>query len=93
MNLYVILPSLDQFNINTLLAFQFHAEYEFWREDRFGRAEPLRYSVGFQLACFLGVMFGSFGIYWFLNDKRMYRPTLPKQLPGDGKPHYTFEAK
>lgn len=41
--------------------------------------------------CFVGVMFGAFGIYWFLNDKRMYRPALPKQLPGDGKPHYTFE--
>lgn len=64
-----------------------------WREDRYGRAEPLRYSVRFQVLTFLGVMFGCFGVYWFLDDKRMFRPTLPKQMPGDGKPHYTFEKK
>jgi len=31
--------------------------------------------------------------FWFFQDKKMFRPTLPKQMPGDGKTHYTFEPK
>lgn len=62
-------------------------------EDRYGTAEPLRYSMTTYYMAFLGVMAGCFGLYYFLEDKKMYRPVLPKQYPGDGKVHYTFEKK
>lgn len=42
---------------------------------------------------FLGIMTGCIVLYYWLDDKRMFRPVLPKQLPGDGKVHYTFERK
>lgn len=40
---------------------------------------------------FLGVMGASFAVYIWLEDKKMFRPAMPKQLPHDGKKHYTFE--
>lgn len=79
---------MDSFTLNP---FQFHAEHELWREDRIGRAEPLRYPIRLQVMCFVGVLAASFGIYWFMEDKHLFRPVLPKQMPGDGRPHYTFE--
>lgn len=60
-------------------------------EDRYGTEKPLRYSMQYQWACFLGVMTFCFVTYYWLEDKKMFRPVLPKQRPGDGKVHYTFE--
>lgn len=41
-------------------------------------------------AWFFGVVGGTFALYYWLEDKKMFRPAMPKQLPKDGK-HYTFE--
>lgn len=41
-------------------------------------------------AWFFGVVGGIFALYYWLEDKKMFRPAMPKQLPKDGK-HYTFE--
>jgi NADH dehydrogenase (ubiquinone) 1 beta subcomplex subunit 8 len=68
-----------------------HANIDLIGEDRYGSAEPLRFSIKYQLACFLGVMSFCWAIYLWLEDKKMFRPVLPKQLPAAGKPHYTFE--
>lgn len=62
-------------------------------EDRYGTAEPLRFSVKTQALAFGAVMVGFFSLYYWLEDKHMYRPVSPKQYPGDGKVHYTFERK
>lgn len=71
---------------------QIHAEIDYHDETRFGSAEPLRFSLLNQFLAFFGVISGSFLLYWFLDDKRIYRPALPKQYPTSG-PHYTFESK
>ncbi|XP_037038278.1 NADH dehydrogenase [ubiquinone] 1 beta subcomplex subunit 8, mitochondrial [Bradysia coprophila] len=67
-----------------------HAEIDYWGEDRVG-PEPTLISGRNQLLAFSGVMIGCFALYLWLEDKRMYRPAVKKQLPGDGKVHYTFE--
>lgn len=72
---------------------QIHAEYDYYGETRFGTASPLRYPIELLWVTFLGVMAALFGIYFYLDDKRMYRPVVPKQLPGDGKTHYTFDLE
>jgi NADH dehydrogenase (ubiquinone) 1 beta subcomplex subunit 8 len=71
---------------------QLHAEIDLYGQDRYGSAEPLRYSIPFQYACFLSVMAACFGIYYFLEDKKMFRPVTPRQYPSTG-PHYSFETK
>lgn len=70
-----------------------HANIDLIGEDRYGSAEPLRYSIKYMYACFLGVMTFWFVSYYWLDNKRMFRPVLPKQLAADGKVHYTFEPK
>jgi hypothetical protein len=45
-------------------------------------------------AGFLGVMGFCFATYYWLEDKKMFRPTLPKQYPADlkdGKKHYNWD--
>lgn len=51
----------------------------------------MRYSLGFQLMCFLGVMTACATIYIFLEDHKVFRPVFEKQIPKSGKVHYTFE--
>lgn len=67
-----------------------HAEIDYWGEDRVG-PEPQLISGRTQFLVFTSVILGSFALYYFLEDKRMYRPAVKKQLPGDGRVHYTFE--
>ncbi|XP_055714628.1 NADH dehydrogenase [ubiquinone] 1 beta subcomplex subunit 8, mitochondrial [Phlebotomus papatasi] len=70
-----------------------HIEYTLWSEDRFGYSEKPRFSLKYQFLMFTGVLAACFGIYYFLEDYKVFRPVVPKQLPGDGKVHYTFESK
>jgi NADH dehydrogenase (ubiquinone) 1 beta subcomplex subunit 8 len=51
-----------------------------------------RFSMGFMVASFLGVMTAAAAIYIFLEDYKMFRPVAAKQLPNKGQVHYTFEA-
>ncbi|XP_055636786.1 NADH dehydrogenase [ubiquinone] 1 beta subcomplex subunit 8, mitochondrial [Toxorhynchites rutilus septentrionalis] len=69
-----------------------HAEPDFWGEDRYGSAEPLRYSQRTYVLTFLAVMTGCFIIYYWLEDYKMFRPVMAKQYPHEGK-NYTFESK
>lgn len=62
-------------------------------ETRFGSPAPFRYPLSVQFAAFMIVMVGSFGLYYFFENKKMFRPVLPQQFPGAGKVHYTFEPK
>ncbi|XP_031636308.1 NADH dehydrogenase [ubiquinone] 1 beta subcomplex subunit 8, mitochondrial [Contarinia nasturtii] len=71
-----------------------HAEHDLHEETRAGTAAPLRYSMGVMWASFLGVMCGTFALYVFLEDKKMYQPAMPRQMPKDvknGAKHYSFE--
>lgn len=40
---------------------------------------------------FFAVVGGFTALTIFFEDKKMFRPAMPKQMPGDGKKHYTFE--
>lgn len=59
--------------------------------DRFYIDQKLRISMRTQLAWFVLVLAGFFGVYGALEAMPMFRPVLPKQLPQDGQTHYTFE--
>lgn len=69
-----------------------HVDVDYWGEDRVG-PEPTLIPARTQVLAFASVILGSFALYYFLEDKRMYRPVVPKQYPGNSKVHYTFETK
>ncbi|XP_056636758.1 NADH dehydrogenase [ubiquinone] 1 beta subcomplex subunit 8, mitochondrial [Diorhabda carinulata] len=68
-----------------------HAEYDLLREDRYDVSVKLRRPMWFLWAQFLGVMFGTFGIYYLLENVKMFHSVMPRQYPKEGKVHYTFE--
>ncbi|XP_063906292.1 NADH dehydrogenase [ubiquinone] 1 beta subcomplex subunit 8, mitochondrial-like [Zophobas morio] len=70
-----------------------HAEFDLMREDRYNVSARLRYSLRTQWLQFLGVMFGTFGIYCIFEKFKMFHPLVPRQYPIDGKKHYTFETE
>ncbi|EDV92083.1 NADH dehydrogenase [ubiquinone] 1 beta subcomplex subunit 8, mitochondrial [Drosophila grimshawi] len=67
------------------------ADIDLYSEDRFSQPDQPRYSTSYYFLCFLGVMSGCLAVYYWLEDKKMYRPVAVKQLPADGKKHYTFD--
>lgn len=75
------------------ISFQVHINYLLWSEDRYGTASPPRFSLQTVVLAFVGVMTTWFALYFYFEDKKMFRPVLPKQLPADGRVHYTFEPK
>uniref|UniRef100_A0A1L8DZX9 Putative ubiquinone oxidoreductase ndufb8/ashi subunit n=1 Tax=Nyssomyia neivai TaxID=330878 RepID=A0A1L8DZX9_9DIPT len=70
-----------------------HIEYNLMSEDRYGYSDTPRFTLKYQLLAFTGVMTGFFAFYYFLEDYKSFMPVVPKQLPGEGKVHYTFESK
>nr|CAH7730570.1 unnamed protein product [Callosobruchus chinensis] len=68
-----------------------HDNFDLYREDRYDVSAKLRRPMWFYYAQFLGVMFGTFFIYSLLENVKMFHPVVPRQYPGDGKKHYTFE--
>jgi NADH dehydrogenase (ubiquinone) 1 beta subcomplex subunit 8 len=70
-----------------------HAEFDLMREDRYNVSAQLRYPMWMQWLQFLGVMFGTFAVYAILENFKMFHPLTPRQYPGDGKVHYTFEPE
>uniref|UniRef100_A0A336LPW7 CSON009714 protein n=1 Tax=Culicoides sonorensis TaxID=179676 RepID=A0A336LPW7_CULSO len=70
-----------------------HIEYNIYSEDRYGTPTPLRWSKSQMAGSFCLFMGTVFALYFYLDDKKMFRPVLPKQLPSDGRTHYTFEPK
>lgn len=78
-------------NFTSVKSSQLHANIDLIGEDRIGSAEPPRFSMQAQALSFVGVMIGTFILYYALEDYKMYRPVSAKQYPSDG-PHYTFET-
>ncbi|EDW86368.1 uncharacterized protein Dwil_GK17672 [Drosophila willistoni] len=66
-------------------------DHDLYGEDRYSQAEPPRFSNSYYFVSFLGVMSGCLALYYWLEDKKMYRPVAEKQYPGNGVKHYTFE--
>ncbi|KAH8397485.1 hypothetical protein KR222_007733 [Zaprionus bogoriensis] len=67
------------------------ADHDLYSEDRYSQPDYLRYSTSYYLLTFLGVMSGCLALYYWLEDKKMYRPVAAKQYPAEGVKHYTFE--
>ncbi|XP_018321325.1 NADH dehydrogenase [ubiquinone] 1 beta subcomplex subunit 8, mitochondrial [Agrilus planipennis] len=80
-------PELKR-NFNEVL----HVQADMIGEDRVDVNLRLRKSRTRQFTEFFGVMSILYAIYYWLEDKKMFLPLLPKQYPGEGK-HYTFEPK
>lgn len=70
-----------------------HAEIDYHDETRIGTPYDMPISVGEMAVWFLSVIAGSFFIYWLVDDHKLFRPVLRKQMPADGGAHYTFEPK
>lgn len=70
-----------------------HDNFDAIREDRFDCSAKYTKS-GLQMVLeFLGVMGGTWLLYSYLENFKMFHPLIPKQLPGEGKVHYTFERE
>ena len=69
-----------------------HLHVDMYGEDRFDVSSKPLVPFRTQLLSFVGVMTFSAILYYWLEDKKMYRPVLPKQYPYQGVAHYTFEA-
>ncbi|KAJ8971749.1 hypothetical protein NQ314_000566 [Rhamnusium bicolor] len=70
-----------------------HVEFDLVREDRYDVSLKLRRPMWFQLAQCLGAIFGYYALYALCEKAKMFPAVLPKQYPGDGRKHYTFETK
>lgn len=68
-----------------------HVDFDMYGLDRVNASQKLRFSMQQYALAFFGVMGVSLGVYYYLEDKKMHWPVLPKQYPGDGAVHYTFE--
>ncbi|XP_017871965.1 PREDICTED: NADH dehydrogenase [ubiquinone] 1 beta subcomplex subunit 8, mitochondrial [Drosophila arizonae] len=66
-------------------------DHDLYSEDRYSQPDYPRYSKSYYMLCFAGVMGGCLALYYWLEDKKMYRPVAAKQYPADGVKHYTFE--
>ncbi|CRK92829.1 CLUMA_CG006223, isoform A [Clunio marinus] len=69
-----------------------HVDHDLYSEDRYSTART-RFTPTTMMLTTLSVVGAIALAYWWLNDKKAFRPVLPKQYPGDGKVHYTFELK
>ncbi|XP_047101362.1 NADH dehydrogenase [ubiquinone] 1 beta subcomplex subunit 8, mitochondrial [Schistocerca piceifrons] len=68
-----------------------HVEFDMFGEDRYDISGRPRFTATQQALAFIGVVGGFFGLYYLLDDYKMFRPVLAKQLPAPGVVHYTFE--
>uniref|UniRef100_A0A7R9ATA8 NADH dehydrogenase [ubiquinone] 1 beta subcomplex subunit 8, mitochondrial n=1 Tax=Timema shepardi TaxID=629360 RepID=A0A7R9ATA8_TIMSH len=68
-----------------------HVHADMYGEDRYNVSFRPRFSLLYMWTCFLGVVGGFFAVYYFMEDKKMFRPVVPKQYYRPGVVHYTFE--
>uniref|UniRef100_A0A7R9IFF5 NADH dehydrogenase [ubiquinone] 1 beta subcomplex subunit 8, mitochondrial n=1 Tax=Timema tahoe TaxID=61484 RepID=A0A7R9IFF5_9NEOP len=68
-----------------------HVHADMYGEDRYNVSFKPRFSRLYMWTSFLGVVGGFFAIYFFMEDKKMFRPVVPKQYYRPGVVHYTFE--
>ncbi|XP_037087957.1 NADH dehydrogenase [ubiquinone] 1 beta subcomplex subunit 8, mitochondrial-like [Pollicipes pollicipes] len=69
-----------------------HHSMDMYGEDRYNADRKLRISIPEMWAMFLGVMASYTLVFLYFEDKKMFRPVMPKQFAKDG-PHYTFEMR
>ncbi|GJQ72968.1 hypothetical protein Trydic_g1607 [Trypoxylus dichotomus] len=69
-----------------------HADADLMGEDRYDVSKKHQIPGWMQWTQFLGVMFGTFALYYYLERYKMFAGKLPKQYPHKGEKHYLFEA-
>ncbi|XP_068212781.1 NADH dehydrogenase [ubiquinone] 1 beta subcomplex subunit 8, mitochondrial [Palaemon carinicauda] len=69
-----------------------HVDYDMHLLDRVDVTTKPRFTLAQQALSFFGVMIALFTTYFYFQDKKLHWNLLPKQYPGQGKAHYTFEA-
>lgn len=69
-----------------------HAEMDMFGEDRYNADRHLRISINKMWAIFLSVVTGYSLLFFYFDNKKMFRPVMPRQYARDGA-HYTFELK
>lgn len=72
---------------------QMHAEFDMIAEDRYDISAKPRFPLRVQIAQFVGVLSIAFTLYYMGSKMKFFPGAIPKQYPGQGKVHYTFEAK
>lgn len=70
-----------------------HAEHDTYDETRYGTPTEPRYSTKVMASCLFGTLGTIWLLYLFFEDKKMFRPVLPQQMPAPGVVHYTFEPR
>lgn len=70
-----------------------HVDSDMISEDRYDVNAKPRFSLRVQLAQFIGVMSIAFTLYYMGSKIKFFPGAIPKQYPGQGKVHYTFESK
>jgi len=70
-----------------------HVDYDAYTSDRHDPNEKYRYTPFQMITGFFAFVFGFSAImcFGFYYDIRIVQPMKPKQYPGPGKIHYTFE--
>lgn len=68
-----------------------HEDFDMYGLDRVNQSQKLRFSASRQFLSFAAVMSFFFATYYYLDNRKMHWPLLPKQFPEEGVTHYTFE--
>ncbi|XP_050714396.1 NADH dehydrogenase [ubiquinone] 1 beta subcomplex subunit 8, mitochondrial-like [Eriocheir sinensis] len=68
-----------------------HRDFDMYGLDRVDATNTPRFSTTQQFLAFMGVMTFFVGTYYLMDNNKCHWPLLPKQYPGNGKVHYTFE--
>ncbi|XP_043235560.1 NADH dehydrogenase [ubiquinone] 1 beta subcomplex subunit 8, mitochondrial-like [Amphibalanus amphitrite] len=69
-----------------------HHEMDMFGEDRYNADRRLRISIPQMWAAFLAVVAGYSLLFFYFDNKKMFRPVMPRQYVRDG-PHYSFQLK
>ncbi|KAG8228755.1 hypothetical protein J437_LFUL009677 [Ladona fulva] len=68
-----------------------HSNANIYGEDRYDASSTVHPPEWKQWTAFFVVVGGFTLAYHWLDDKKMFRPVMVKDLPNDGRKHYTFE--
>lgn len=68
-----------------------HTEFDLVREDRYDVNARFRKPMWYIWLQFLGTIAGFYALYFLFENVKMFPAVVPKQYPGQGKKHYTFE--
>lgn len=68
-------------------------EFDLIGEDRFDISYKYRIPLATQIAQFVLVMAGCFGVYLYLENMKQFPGLIPKQYPHKGEKHFSFESE